>query len=82
MIFQCQIFFIKKNQLTEVKGYRFLWNTIGNKGRFKRSTHEIFEKALKALLSLKKICMSNFHHVPVDLSCKLFDSLIKPLIFL
>jgi hypothetical protein len=24
--------------------------------------------------------MSNFQHVPVDLSCKLFDSLIRPII--
>jgi hypothetical protein len=24
--------------------------------------------------------MFNFHHVSVDLSCKLFDSLIKPII--
>ena len=28
----------------------------------------------------KKKYMSNFHHVSVDLSCKLFDSLIKPII--
>jgi hypothetical protein len=34
---------------------------------------------IKTFFSLKKY-MSNFQHVPVDLSCKLFDSLIRSII--
>jgi hypothetical protein len=41
----------KQNQLTEVKEYNFLGNIIDNKGKFKRSTHELSKKALQALFS-------------------------------
>jgi hypothetical protein len=41
-----------------------------------RDPRKNFQKGTK---DFKKY-MSNFQHVPVDLSCKLFDSLIKPII--
>jgi hypothetical protein len=59
--------------------YTFLGNTIDRKGRFKRSTQELSKKGVKTFFSLKKY-MSNFQHVPVDLSCKLFDSSNRPII--
>jgi hypothetical protein len=65
--------------LAEVKEYNFLGNIIDNKGRFKRSAQELSKKGLKAFFSLKKY-LSEFLHVPVQLSCKLFDSLIRPII--
>ena len=53
-------------------------HNIDRKGRFKRSTQELSKKGLNTLFSLEKY-MSN-QHVPVDLSCKLFDSLTRPII--
>jgi hypothetical protein len=76
--FQSQ-FCYQKSELTEVQEYTFLGNTIDRKGRFKRSTQELSKKEPKTFFSLKKY-MSNFQHVPVDLLCKLFDSLIRPII--
>lgn len=72
-------FFYKNLSLAEVKEYNFLGNIIDNKGRFKRSAQELSKKGLKAFFSLKKY-LSEFLHVPVELSCKLFDSLIRPII--
>jgi hypothetical protein len=71
--------FDKNLSLAEVKEYNFLGNIIDNKGRFKRSAQELSKKGLKAFFSLKKY-LSEFLHVPVELSCKLFDSLIRPII--
>jgi hypothetical protein len=71
--------FYKNLSLVEVKEYNFLGNIIDNKGRFKRSAQELSKKGLKAFFSLKKY-LSEFLHVPVELSCKLFDSLIRPII--
>ena len=72
-------FFYKNLSLAEVKEYNFLGNIIDNKGRFKRSAQELSKKGLKAFFSLKKY-LSECLHVPVELSCKLFDSLIRPMI--
>ena len=71
-------FFYKNLSLVEVKEHNFLGNIIYNKGRFKRSAQELSTKGLKAFFSLKKKYLSEF--VPVELSCKLFDSLIRPII--
>ena len=72
-------FFYKNLSLVEVKEHNFLGNIIYNKGRFKRSAQELSKKGLKAFFSLKKY-LSEFLHVPVELSCKLVDSLIRPII--
>ena len=72
-------FYYKENILTEVKEFNFLGNIIDSKGKFKKSIQELSKKGLKALFSLRKY-MSNFKHVPVDISCKLFDTLIRPVI--
>jgi hypothetical protein len=45
----------------------------------RRSIQELFIKGLKVLFALKKY-MSNFVNVPADLSCKLFDTLIRPIL--
>ena len=72
-------FLYKNNMLSEVKEFNFLGNIIDHKGKFKRSMQELSKKGLKALFSLRKY-MSNFRHVPVNVSCKLFDTLIRPVI--
>ena len=72
-------FFYKNQLLNEVKEFNFLGNIIDQKGKFKRSSQELSKKGLKAIFSLKKY-MSDFKHIPVNLSCKLFDTLIRPII--
>ena len=54
-------------------------NIIDSKGRFKRSMQELSKKGPKVLFGLKKY-MSDFVNVPLDLSCKLFDTLIRPIL--
>ena len=51
-------------------------NTIDYKGNFKRYIQELAKKGLKVLFSQRKL-FSNFEHLPVNLSCKLFDTLIR-----
>ena len=72
-------FFYKNEFLCEVKEFNFLGNIIDQKGKFKRSFQELSKKGLKAVFSLKKY-MADFKHIPVNLSCKLFDALIRPII--
>ena len=54
-------------------------NTIDYKGNFKRCIQELAKKGLKVLFSLRKL-FSNVEHLPVHLSCKLFDTLIRPVL--
>jgi hypothetical protein len=69
---------LKYKPLKEVKEYNYLGNTIDYKGNFKRCIQELAKKGLKKVLfSLRKL-FSNFEHLPVNLSCKLFDTLIRP----
>ena len=63
--------------LTETKEYNFLGTVIDHKGCFKRGIQELSKKGLKVLFSLRKL-FSNFEKLPVNLSCKLFDTLIRP----
>jgi hypothetical protein len=72
-------FFCKNLSLAEVKEYNFLGNIIDNKRKIERSPQELSKKGLKAFFWLKKY-LSEFLHVPVELSCKLFDSLIRSII--
>ena len=67
--------FYEKKPLEEEKEYNYLGNTIDFKGNFKRCIQEIAKKGLKVLFSLRKL-FSNFEHLPVNLSCKLFNTLI------
>ena len=46
---------------------------------FKRCIQEIAKKGLKVLFSSRKL-FSNFELLPVNLSCKLFDILIRPVL--
>ena len=72
-------FFYKNQPLTVTRAYNFLGNIIDNKGNFKRSIQELSKKRLKVLFALNKY-MSNFVNVPADLLCKLFDTLIRPIL--
>ena len=72
-------FFYKNQPLTVTHEYNFLKNVIDNKGNFKRSIQELSIKGLKVLFALKKY-MLNFVNVPADVSCELFDTLIRPIL--
>ena len=65
--------------LTETKEYNFLGTVIDHKGCFKRGIQELSKKGLKVLFSLRKL-FSNFEQLPVNLSCILFDTLIRPIL--
>ena len=69
--------FYKNCQLNETKEYNYLGNIINYNGNFKRAIQELTKKGLKVLFSLKTRFI-NFHSLPINLSCKLFDTLIRP----
>ena len=69
--------FYGNKPLKEVTEYNYYGNTIDYKGNFKRCIQELAKKGLKVLFFLRKL-FSNFEHLPVNLSCKLFDTLIRP----
>ena len=71
--------FYDNKPLKEVKEYNYLGNTIDYKGNFKRCIQELAKKGLKVLFSQRKL-FSNFEHLPVNLWCKLFDTLIRPVL--
>ena len=71
--------FYEHKPLTETKEYNFLGTVIDHKGCFKREIQELSKKVLKVLFSLRKL-FSNFEQLPVNLSCKLFDMLIRPIL--
>ena len=64
--------------LTEVKDFKFR-ETINYRGNFTKTTEELSKKGIKVLFSLRKY-MSNFNFVPTNLSCKLFNTLIRPIL--
>ena len=72
-------FYYKTVLLTETKEYNFLGNVMDFKGSFKKATQELNKKGLKVLFSLKNRFM-NFNSILVNLSCKLFDILIRPIL--
>jgi hypothetical protein len=72
-------FYYKNVLLTETKEYNFLGNVIDFKGSFKKATQELSKKGLKVLFSLKNRFM-NFSSIPINLSCKLFDIPIRPIL--
>ena len=63
----------------EAKEYNFLGNVITYRGNFKKAVQELTKKGLKVLFALKGR-FSNFQSIPISLSCKLFDVLIKPVL--
>ena len=71
--------FYNNQLLLEVKEYNFLGNIINFKGSFKTSIQELTKKGIKALFA-RKSRFSNFQTLPVNLSCKLFDILIRPVL--
>ena len=65
--------------LDETKEYNFLGNVIDYRGSFKRTVQELTKKGLKAVFALKSR-FSNFQSIPVNLSLKLFDTLVRPIL--
>ena len=64
---------------TETKENNFLGTVIDPKVCYKRGIQELSKMGLKVLSSLRKP-FSNFEQLPVNLSCKLFDTLIRPIL--
>ena len=62
--------------LTETLQYNFLGTIIDHKGCFKSGIQALSKKGLKVLFSMRKI-FSNFEQLPLNLSCKLFDTLLR-----
>jgi hypothetical protein len=56
--------------------YNVLGTIIDHKGCFKSGIQELSKKGLKVLFSMRKI-FSNFEQLPLNLSCKLFDTLLR-----
>ena len=71
--------FYKNSPLVETKEYNFLGNVINYTGSFKKAVQELTKKGLKVLFALKSR-FSHFQSIPVSLSCKLFDVLIRPVL--
>ena len=65
--------------LEEVKEYNFLGTIIDHKGSLHKGIQELSKKGLKVIFSLRKI-FNNFTQLPVNLSCKLFDTLVRPIL--
>ena len=76
---QTPALFYKNLPLDETKEYNFLGNIIDFRGNFKITVQELTKKGLKALFALKSR-FSNFQSIPVNLSLKLFDMLIRPIL--
>jgi hypothetical protein len=72
-------FLYNDQPLTETLQYNFLGTIIDHKGCFKSSIQELSKKGLKVLFSMRKIFL-NFEQLPVNLSCKLFDTLLRPIL--
>lgn len=72
-------FLYNDQPLTETLQYNFLGTIIDHKGCFKSGIQELSKKGLKVLFSMRKI-FSNFEQLPVNLSCKLFDTLLRPIL--
>ena len=84
MVFQSRYssfpkFYFNNVSILETKEYNFLGNIIDYKGTFKKTVQELAKKSLKVLFSLKNQFM-NFRSIPVNLSTKLFDTLIRPIL--
>ena len=71
--------FYNKFPLSETKEYNFLGNIIDSKGNFKPAIQELSKKGLKVLFALRSR-FANFQAIPVKLSIKLFDTLIRPVL--
>ena len=62
-----------------VEKYKYLGIIFYFNGNLKHAADDLYNKGLKAFFSLRKK-FSNFSEVPFNISMKLFDTLIKPII--
>ena len=72
-------FFIQNSELEIVEKYKYLGIVFHFNGNLKHAAEDLYNKSLKAFFSLKSK-FSNFDEVPIHISFKLFDSLIKPIL--
>lgn len=62
-----------------VDQYKYLGVSFFYNGNLKHAADDLYNKGLKAMFSLRKK-VSNFSQFPLELSSKLFDSLLRPII--
>jgi len=74
-----QLYYKNVSLIIETKEYNFLGNVIDYKGNFKRAIQELTKKGLKVLFALRSR-FANFQSIPITLSCKLFDILVRPVL--
>ena len=72
-------FTYKGNKIEITVSYKYLGITLFYNGNLKHAADDLYNKALKAMFSLRKK-LSNFSQFPPELSSKLFDSLIRPIV--
>ena len=66
-------------QIDIVEKYKYLGIIFYFNGNLKHAADDLYNKGLKAFFSLRKK-FSNFSELPFNISMKLFDTLIKPII--
>ena len=72
-------FTYKGNKIDITDSYKYLGITLFYNGNLKHAADDLYNIALKAMFSLRKK-LSNFSQYPPELSSKLFDSFIRPVV--
>ena len=73
-----QTFYIGNQAIDVVQDYAYLGTKISSSGNFKISLDHLKEKALHALFSLRR--HTNFSKLKPSLACKIFDTMISPIL--
>ena len=73
-----QTFYIENQAIDVVQDYTYLETKISSSGNLKISLDHLKEKALHALFSLRR--HANFSKLKPSLACKIFDTLISPIL--
>ena len=72
-------FLYKNEKIETVKEFKFLGNYISENGNFISSAKFLSQKALKVMYSIRSY-ISNANIMPANLSCHIFDSLVRPIL--
>ena len=73
-------FNLSQNQLESVNSFNYLGVVFQLNGKFKATTTKLGHKAQKALFKIYKMLWDSNTCYSVSLACKLFDSLVKPIL--
>ena len=72
-------FWCGNSEIEIVERYKYLGVVFTYNGNMKHSADELYKKGLKAFFKLKSQFL-NFENIPIKISLKLFDTLIRPII--